>query len=476
MRLRTTWRQLPLALLLLIVFAAQVAAATKEYVAQAGARPQIDSITVSGTWAAGDTGTVTIGNSSVIVTCGSSTTTTAQMADVVKRAINATRIDENLVGDESRSAAGQQIGEFRDVEAVIDPTNTSRVLVRSVVAGVPFGTPGASGGPINAMTVADTAAAGALARASVQTATGPWHWDAAANWSTGSVPGNDDIVVFMGTKDGPKYGLPNSSLEVTFNVYKNFEGWVGLPLINTANGTPYTEYRQRFARLDDAGTGTDIAHRFGLGASGKGSPLINLRHTLVKCSPVVFSTGQPLSDGTYALNVVLTTNTSTLNVLDGSVDCSSADGQTAALATLTQNGGVTRGIAAMKTSGNVNLNGGQSLIGGTLAIATTQVRGGVLRIENQTGAVNILQIFKGGTVTYASNATIANLYVIGGTFDARDNTGSFTATTAELFQGGTFLDPYRRATFGGSGLAVGFEPSDKLQVGGSESEVIYITR
>jgi len=462
---------------LLIFFAlvaSQLFAATVEYVAKAGARPQIDSITVSGTWAAGETGTVTIGNSSLIVTCGTTTTTTSQVADVIKRAINATQIDGNLVGDESRSFAGQLVGEFRDVEAIIDPTNTSRVLVRSVKAGVPWGTPGASGGPISAMTVADTAAAGALARASVQTATGPWHWDNATNWSGGAVPANNDTVVFAGTKDGPKYGLPDDALEVYINQYQSFEGWIGLPLLNMENGVTYSEYRQRFVRLNDAGAASDAPHRFGLGVSGKGSSCINVRQKLISGSPVVYNTGPPLREGLYALNICCTVTTSSLNVLAGSVDFSSVDGSTSAYGTYTQTGGTARGIKAIDSSATVKMHGGTCLLGSTTGIGTVSVRGGTARFENQTGTVANMEIYPAGTVEWASTGTITGLTIMGGTFDARGNAGTFSVGTVGLWNKPKYLDPYKRTNVTGNITLYG-DPSAELQFGNNEFDGLLLT-
>lgn len=444
--------------LVFVALASSALAATKTYVAQAGAIPQIDSITVANTWAAGDTATVAIGNSTLTVTCGSATTTTSQVADVLKRAINATRIDENLVADEARNGAGQLIGEFRDVEAIIDPTNSSRVLVRSVTPGVPFGTPGGN------MTVSEvTAGSGTVTRASVQAATGPWHWNNIKNWDTGSVPVNDDVVVFKDTTNGPKYGLPNGSLEVTLNVYQSFTGTIGLPLLN-ANG--YTEYRQTYLRLDDAGSGTNIAHRFGLGQTGAGSPLINLKHTALKCSPIIYNTGQPVAAGTKALNLCCTVNTSTLDIVDGSVNWGSQDGGTSAFVSVSQTSGESAGINGLyTTAATLSVRGGRVLIGGTGAVNLINVFDGTLRIENQTGAINTLAVV-GGAVEYNSTGTISTLNMLGGLFDSRPAAGGFTITDLIIYKGSRFLDPYGRATYTNP-AALFFDPSPDLQFGAS---------
>src|SRR3970282_1136366 len=188
---------------IVLAVGAEASAATREYLAQAAAVPQIDSITIAATWLQGETASVQIGNSTLTVTTGSDTLTTAQVASVIANAINASSIDGSKVGKELRSAAGQLLPELRDVEAVIHPDNTSQVLVRSKVAGVPFGTP--TGGN---MTVTETSTSGTATRADVQAATGPWHWNNTANWTGAILPATGDDLVFAQGTYGPKDGLP----------------------------------------------------------------------------------------------------------------------------------------------------------------------------------------------------------------------------------------------------------------------------
>lgn len=452
--MRISLRRLPVAVLLLIVFASHLAAATKEYVAKAGARPQIDSITVANTWAAGDTATITIGNASIVVTCGSSTTTTAQVADVIKRAINATRIDENLVGDESRSAAGQQIGEFRDVEAVIDVTNTSRVLVRSVVAGVPFGTPG---GNMTATEV--TAGSGTVTRASVQTATGPWHWDATANWSTGSVPVNDDIVVFRGTANGPKYGLP-AAIEVTVHTYMSFTGTIGLPQINTSNGVPYGEYRTRYLTLDEGGTGTAITHLIGMGA-GAGSPNIFISHdssiTLVT-SATIYNTGTSAIPGVKSVNLIIRNPVATngvVTIINGSADLGTQNSLDPAWGTLNISGQNTDVLVVNQTPNDATINqsGGKLEWIETKATAGTRafnIYGGECVCKDMQGAGNVTAKIYGGKMIWDATKTIATLIISStGVFDLeKDGPGrGFTMTNCDLYKGASLLDGFARGTY-----------------------------
>ena len=414
------------------------AAATREYDAEAAPVAQIDSIDLGGTYAAAESISVTIGNSTLTVTLGSDTTTLSVIATALKNAINAPTIDGSLVGAEKRNAAGQLLPEFTDVEAIIDPADATIVLVRSKVAGVPFGTP--AGGN---MTVSEASASGTITRASVQAATGPWHWDNATNWSGNTLPVNDDTVVFRDTTKGPKFGLPNGSLEVTVNEYQSFTGPIGLALSN-ANG--YTEYRQAYVRLDDAGTGTNILHRFGLGP-GSGSTLINLRHTAVKCTPVVYGTGTPTAPA-KALNIVCGESTSTITILKGSVHCGTQDSTNQGWAMINIGSSGTQATDVDAFVGAPGGSGTLYMFGGTVlchSIANVQQLGGTLRIENTSSGGLAFELF-GGKLIWAGSGTITSLEIDGGDFDNGQNAQASTVTSTTTRRG-ALRDPFRKLTF-----------------------------
>lgn len=443
-------------LLLTALLAASTLAQT--WVGNAAAVKQISTITVANTWATADTGTVTINGKALVVTVGTAATT-ADVAEAISDAINAsTRLDGTGSPDATSNFGGHEFGEFAELTA---SASGSVVTLIGDTAGKPF---------VFAVSES-TAGSGTLAAATPQAATGPNFWDNAKNWNTGSVPVNDALVIFRDSDVDCTDGLPNGSLEVTLNVYQSYSGEIGRPAINRDNPSlPYVEYRQRYARFDDAGTGTDIAHRFGLGNTGNGATLINVKHSTVKCSPVVFATGTAQITGTKALNICCTANTSTLNILGGSVDWGSQDGSTTAFVTVKQTGGDSIGVNGLHTSGAVlNVSGGTAVVGGTGAIANIGVSGGELRIENQTGSINGLAV-TGGTVDYISTAEItAELYVSGGTFDASVDAGPFeTSGSVALWPGSTFLDPLQRMDNTGT-FTIYFNPSTTLQIGGSAS-------
>lgn len=428
----------------------------------AAAVKQIDLITIANTWAAGDTATLTMNGKALVVTIGNNNGTT-DVATAIKNAWNNnSRLDSEVSGNDATSNfGGQEFGEFAEVNATIDPDSPSVVILTAKKAGVPF-----------TVTAAETTAGtGTATRSSSQTPTGPWHWDNAKNWDTGSVPANDDTVVLKGLSGdnvGFKYGLPNGSLEVTIQHWMSYTGPIGLPPINGAGPLAYPEYRQRYVRLDDAGTGTDIAHRFGIGKDGVGSPLINLKHSTLKCSPIVYNTGSPQISGQKALNLCCTANTSTLTILGGSVDFSSQDGGSTAFATVNQMGGDSRAIGG-QISTLANLNGGTAVWGLSSGIAAATVSAGSLRMENHVGGFGSLKIY-GGAVDYASSATITALTIDGGTFDCR-NASAFTISNG-AYHGGKFLDPFGYSSC--TAFLFYVDPSPDLQFGANSQAAISI--
>lgn len=441
--------------------------ATLTWLGNAAAVKQIDTVTVANTWTAADTATLTINTKDLVVTIGADVTP-AQVATAIRDAWNATsRLDSEGATDATSNFGGQEFGEYSEVEASIDPDADTVVIFTAIQAGVPF----------TLAVTETTAGTGTATEATTQAATGKHHWNNGDNWSSGSAPASDDIVVFRDSDVSCLYGLPNATLEVTFNVYQSYTGSIGLPAINRSNQSKqYAEYRQRYVRLDDAGGGSNIAHRFGIGKDGTGSPLINLKHITLPCTVVVYNTGTPQIAGTKALNICCGNNTSTISILAGSVDFSTQDGTSAAFALATQTGGDSRCIEGMNAASDVRVRGGAMLLGDTSGLSAIFVGPGVLRIEGQVGTIDDVVVENGGTVDYASTATITSLTVTeGGVFDARSGVGAFTLTSTSVYKGGKLIDPYVRATFT-SPADIYFDVGDSLQLGGAPTQAIKVDR
>lgn len=442
--------------------------ATKYWVGRAHSVKQISTITVANTWAAGDTVVLKINEKELTITCGSTTTTTATVAAAISEAWNAAgRLDGTSNSSNATSNfGGQEFGEFREAVATV---SGSVVTLTANTAGKPF-----------TLTVTETTAgSGTATGATAQAATGRNHWDNADNWidsldlTTGStgVPANDDTVDFRNTDISCLYGLPNNSKEVTFNQWKSYTGEIGLPAINRDDPSyPYPEYRQRYVRLDDAGTGTNIAHRFGLGTEGTGCRLCNIKHSTVKCSPIVYATGTPRVErvGEKALNICCTADTSTINILGGSVDFSSQDGGVSAFVTVEQSGGDSRCVNGLKADAAVTISGGMAVIGCTTAIDILTCRGGTVRLENQTGQIGTELYALGGTIQVASAITIADVQGISGEIDLRDAAGTVTVSGGYLYAKCKYNDPYSRTVASNNFYLYG-EPNSNWVFGFNEN-------
>lgn len=106
-------------------------------------------------------------------------------------------------------------------------------------------------------------------RTDIVAGTGPHHFDNAANWSTGTIPADNDIIVF---KDGAidcRYNLSQSAITpLSVDVYKSFTGTIGLPEVR-ADGS--RETLARYLRLGNAADGVSSTNvNIGLGEEGTG--------------------------------------------------------------------------------------------------------------------------------------------------------------------------------------------------------------
>ena len=189
--------------------------ATTYWTGNAHSVKRIDTVTVANTWAAADTVTLTINGKDLVITCGSTTTTTATVATAIKEAwMSSTRLDGSSASSNATSNfGGQEFGEFREVTASV---SGSVVTLIGNEAGKPF-----------TLTVTEsTAGSGTATQATSTAATGKHHWDNGDNWSGGSAPANDDTVVFKDSNVSCLYGLPNGSKEVMIQQWMSYTGGI----------------------------------------------------------------------------------------------------------------------------------------------------------------------------------------------------------------------------------------------------------
>ncbi len=231
-------------LAVLLLLCSPLWSATLRWRGGAAATTEEYTVTIGGTWAPGDTITITDGNShDVVLTVDSATIET--VAQELANTINASTATGNLVAAETRTAGCQSIPEFTEMTATV---TGAVVTVKAKKAGMPF-----------VFSIAETAA-GTATKATVRTATGPNYFDNAENWDTGVVPGNNDTIRFDSGSVDCLYGInymrdndPNNLIAVHPTFTTDYTGNIGLPFFNP-NG--YVEYRDR--ALEFAATDANI--------------------------------------------------------------------------------------------------------------------------------------------------------------------------------------------------------------------------
>lgn len=363
------------------------------YIGAAEAIAQVDTVTLSGTWAAADTATIKVNARSVTYTAGSSETPTTVAAALL------------LLCQASTAP------EFKEITW----TAVGAVITGTSVAGVPV-----------TITASDTAAAGAATRAGVVTATGPWHWDNAFNWSTAAIPIAADEVYVEDPNMRILYGLPTS---VSLGKFWMRYGVLGLPDRN-ANG--YSEYRNTRAAF----TCTDV--QIGV-QEGKGPALCRL--DLLAAASVVVIFGSQVSNTAAAVDIVCNNASATATVISGQLSIADGGDETSTIGTvrcsttgaLTIGRGVT--VTTCQSAGNTLIQANVTNL--TVTSGTTVLSG--------TATVTTLTI-NGGTCIDKSSGTITTGVVGPGTLDCSQDNRTRTITNLQLKKGGVFRDPYNVVT------------------------------
>lgn len=427
--------------------------ATKTWKGNAHAVKQIDQIDVNDVWAAGDTVTLTINTKDLIVTIGDDDTV-QNVAAAIVAAWNATdRLTGQITPDATSNFGGQQHGEFAEATARLDPDDDTIVLIEGKKAGVPF-----------TLSVTETTAgSGVATETTLQAATGPWHWDNGDNWTGGSAPANDDVVVFRDNNVPCLYSLPAGSLEVLLIIYASYTAEIGLRPINTSNAAlPYSEYRQTHVALDESGGGTSLTHLIGVG-DGPGSSLINIEYNVTTGLTVnftVFNTGTPQQQGTKALNIQLANQDSlgTVTILRGSVQIGSPVGESKfATLSIANTGGQSADVDCALYNHTANLTVNQN--GGTLKMIETAasspggnrtlaISGGTFIAQDVVSSGTVSITASNSTVVWNASKTIATL-ILGtkGVMDLEKDVRACTISTCDLFEGASLLDEFARGTY-----------------------------
>lgn len=255
--------------------------ATLYWKGHAPAVAQVTTVTPGGTMT-GQTFTITVGDTTLSYTAGSDTAT------VIAQAL-----------------AGLWNNSTHPYHASITASQDLGVLTLTAdVAGVPF---------------VVTASATGSATLTVNTTTassGPNDWQTAANWSTGSLPANGDVVIFQHNSVPVLFGLDQSSVTLTaLHIKQSYTGKIGLPdAVFTVDAdmtdSTQSEYRQSYLAI--GATDVHIGQHAGSGSPG-GAGRIKLDTGSVQTQLHVHNTATTASDthqqvvrwiGSHALNIV----------------------------------------------------------------------------------------------------------------------------------------------------------------------------
>jgi hypothetical protein len=209
-------------------------------ISNAAKEKAVATLLVAGTWAQGDTITLTIGTVTVTITIGT-LITTAQVATTVKQAWEGDTLTDSAAII-SPTTGIPNIGQFSKITATV---NSSTVTFTADAGGKPF-----------TMSAGETAAAGTITfTAEATAATGPYHADKADNYSGDALPvTGDHLIIDTGDVD-LLHGLSLGVQLLTLTKYKSYTGKIGLPNVNRDNTSlPFTEYRtpKALTQADDS--------------------------------------------------------------------------------------------------------------------------------------------------------------------------------------------------------------------------------
>lgn len=341
---------------------------------------QVDEVTLGGTWSAGETARLTINGKFVEYIVVTSDTPALVAA-----------------GLQALAAASDE-AEFEEVTFTVATTK----ITATGTAGVPF-----------TMTVSEASASGTIATTTTISATGPFHWDNAANWSTGSVPANSDEVFVELSNTYILYGFPTG---LTLAKFVQSAGYVGLPDDNE-NG--YAEYRSTYLTIASALVTILGGQRTRISTESA--------NTVVVCQ------------SSNTVDIKTNHSSAQVHALDGTVRLCPSEAETAQASIARCNAGATLLVGVGATVATV-LTAGQTVVRG--AVTTLTIEGELCVLEGSATTVNV----NAGQLDYRSTSTITTLNLAGGIVETRNDIRSKTITNFNM-SGGQLSNPYRIITF-----------------------------
>lgn len=387
--------------------------ATKYWIGGAAAVAQVTTITY-GTIASATTYTVTCNGKSV-----SFLSTTNVAADI-------------YAGVAAAILAAQSTApEFKDFVAT---SSGSGLVLTGSVAGTPF-------------TVTASASSGTATVTATTAATGPNHFNNAANWQGGSNPSAaDDLVLDLSTYailHGLTPGVNYASITIT-NV-----GQIGLP---TVNARGYKEYRTRYLTMNGGGGSITVTVRK---SSSNSSCLMNLDLASLVLTGKVYSTGntvQATNAADFPLTILNPGASSTLFVQEGRVSLQAnssvtitslkviVDSSTASQVPTQVVAASTVNCGAVTASGScsVEIQGAASSADASLGSTVT---------VSQSATCPIVKVNQAQVVWASSAGITTSIDVFAGGVMTFTDGGSKTVAAANCYQGGTISDKLGTVTW-----------------------------
>lgn len=390
---------------------------TRSYVGAAPLAAKVYTITPGGTIAATDTFAVTCGGTTFTFTA--TTTTVAHVT----------------AGLYALIAAAQTAGSSLEWAPLTAADATTALTVTTTTPGEDF-----------TLTVAVSNVSGGAAPTLTLTTTtansGPEQYDNALNWSSATLPVDNDTIVIEGNYN-LRYGTL-ASVTPARVIIRDFSGTIGLPPIN-ANGR-YPEYRSQYMLLGNAADAIAMTWDF-MGNITSG--LMRLSAADAQVTVNVYSTGTPSDPTIAALTLIGTHASNVLNVLSGSVASASESGEASTWANWRTGEGTFAGALDLELGLGCTLTTGTQG-GGIVRLvndcATVVVDGGTLFLIDDPDIGTKLTINENATVVVVGGPTITAMLIQGGKLDATKDIRPFTITSSSVGIGSVIDDKFSRIT------------------------------
>jgi|3_EtaG_2_1085321.scaffolds.fasta_scaffold00203_33 hypothetical protein len=410
--------------------------ATRTWIGRATKVAQEDTITLAGTWAAGNQIDIDIDTGGVLTLIIGSAALNDIGSDIVYMLTGV----GSLASGSTVNGTGNTLGDFRQLQSVTYSTTTNKVTLTGKADGRPF-----------ALALVENSASGTAATATATTASGPHDWTVARNWSGDTVPTTGDSIIFdHQSLEDLKYNLVDgTSAIVKIDYSSDCSVNIGLaPINNDDPSMPYYEGQGRF--LDVAEGATTCTVNIGVEGSesasmgwmkidtGNAQAVGTVRKTATRASEAPVEVIDGAGSGT------------TWTILRGDVDFAVGDAEVATITTLEVGF-----VSSQLTDAKVNIGNGSTITnlnqsGGAVSTRSTpttiKLYGGTMHYQDDGGG-GTFSVVQDATLHYESSGTLTAGHIFsGGIIDFTRDRRSRTVTAIDLYTGAGYKDPYDTVT------------------------------